>query len=87
MLITHLPVLLARQNGGAGTNDNDGYANKAVFQGDGNFVVYSKTPNGWTPKWASGTNPSGAKLNLQGDGNLALYNSSGGHLWNAGTQD
>uniref|UniRef100_A0AAY5F6K4 Bulb-type lectin domain-containing protein n=1 Tax=Electrophorus electricus TaxID=8005 RepID=A0AAY5F6K4_ELEEL len=39
---------------------------KAIFQDDGNFVVY-----GWKPIWASGTNGKpGFFLIMQSDGNL-----------------
>uniref|UniRef100_A0AAY5E9K1 Bulb-type lectin domain-containing protein n=1 Tax=Electrophorus electricus TaxID=8005 RepID=A0AAY5E9K1_ELEEL len=44
---------------------NDGNY-KAIFQDDGNFVVY-----GWKPIWASGTNGKpGFFLIMQSDGNL-----------------
>uniref|UniRef100_A0AAR2J2B1 Bulb-type lectin domain-containing protein n=1 Tax=Pygocentrus nattereri TaxID=42514 RepID=A0AAR2J2B1_PYGNA len=41
----------------------------ALFQDDGNFVVY-----GWKPIWASDTcGKAGTRLIMQGDGNLVLY--------------
>ncbi|KAJ8001180.1 hypothetical protein DPEC_G00188620 [Dallia pectoralis] len=42
---------------------------KAVFQEDGNFVVY-----GWKPTWASDTyGLGGKKLVMQDDSNLVMY--------------
>ncbi|XP_053356613.1 B-type lectin plumieribetin-like [Clarias gariepinus] len=43
---------------------------KAVFQGDGNFVVY-----GWKPVWASNTAGinDAQRLIMQGDCNLVMY--------------
>ncbi len=70
----------------ADENYTDSYA---VFQGDGNFVVYG--PNG--PKWATNTQDAahggngGRTLRLQGDGNLAIYDGNGNHLWNAATHN
>ncbi|XP_034003715.1 lectin-like [Trematomus bernacchii] len=50
---------------------------KAVFQEDGNFVVY-----GWTPVWASDTYGSDAfRLIMQNDCNLVIYNNGGKALW------
>ena len=74
------------QSGGA--EDYDASA-ALVFQGDGNFVLYGSG----VAKWATGTQDAnkggngGRSISLQGDGNLAIYNGSGGHLWNAGTHD
>ncbi|TAH35874.1 hypothetical protein EYC59_01585 [Candidatus Saccharibacteria bacterium] len=43
---------------------------KAIFQGDGNFVVY----NGNTPVFASNTRDKNAtRLTFQSDGNLVIY--------------
>ncbi|KAL7838973.1 hypothetical protein SRHO_G00256310 [Serrasalmus rhombeus] len=50
---------------------------KAIFQDDGNFVVY-----GWKPIWASDTcGKAGTRLIMQGDGNLVLYTCGGQPLW------
>src|SRR5947209_1752048 len=49
---------------------------RAIFQSDGNFVVY----NGGRPVWSSSTNGKvGASgyLALQADGNIVVYNGSG----------
>lgn len=57
---------------------------RAVFQGDGNFVIYSPT----RAIWASGTeNRGGARLVLQGDGNLVIYTIDGRPLWASGTNN
>ncbi|MCO5984887.1 hypothetical protein NE235_02060 [Actinoallomurus spadix] len=58
---------------------------RAVFQPDGNLVVYDRDGN---PVWASGTdgNP-GARLVLQADKNLVIYAADGGPLWATGTDN
>ncbi|XP_036418603.1 mannose-specific lectin-like [Colossoma macropomum] len=67
---------------------NDGN-HKAIFQDDGNFVVYSMKP-----VWASDTwNKPGTRLIMQEDGNLVIYTNDGKPLWasncwqNSKTQD
>ncbi|XP_047009511.1 B-type lectin plumieribetin [Ictalurus punctatus] len=53
---------------------------KAVFQEDGNFVVY-----GWKPVWQSNTSGSTAKrLIMQEDCNLVMYDDGPG-LWHTNT--
>ncbi|KAK2851960.1 hypothetical protein Q5P01_008236 [Channa striata] len=48
-------------------SENGNY--KAVFQGDGNFVVYA-----WSPIWATNTHGKNPyKILLQQDGNLVMY--------------
>lgn len=55
---------------------------EAVMQGDGNFVVYG--PTGAT--WATDTmGQAGAYVRIQDDGNLVLYNASGGAPWASNT--
>ncbi|KAM6908546.1 B-type lectin plumieribetin-like isoform 1-T2 [Lycodopsis pacificus] len=50
---------------------------KAVFQDDGNFVIY-----GWKPEWASDTCGSDAiRLCMQADCNLVMYNKSDEPRW------
>ncbi|KAL7836089.1 hypothetical protein AOLI_G00273730 [Acnodon oligacanthus] len=50
---------------------------KAIFQDDGNFVIY-----GWKPLWASNTyGKPVTRLIMQGDGNLVLYTGDGQPLW------
>ncbi|KAM9712425.1 B-type lectin plumieribetin-like [Menidia menidia] len=50
---------------------------KAVFQTDGNFVVY-----GWKPVWSSNTSGSDAlRLCMQADSNLVMYNASNEAKW------
>ena len=63
-------------------SDTAGRGEKAVFQGDGNLVVYGP---GNRAVWASGTNghPS-ASLLLQDDGNLVVYEGSRA-IWATGT--
>ncbi len=55
----------------------------AVFQHDGNFVIYR---NDGHPIWASNTwgNP-GAVLVVQNDGNIVIYRSDGYPLWATNT--
>ncbi|XP_068441551.1 B-type lectin plumieribetin-like [Clinocottus analis] len=54
---------------------------KAVFQDDGNFVVF-----GWKPVWASNTNRSDAvRLVMQDDCNLVTYNAAGVPKWDTNT--
>ncbi|HSX32465.1 MAG TPA: hypothetical protein VLF43_04325 [Candidatus Saccharimonadales bacterium] len=51
-----------------------------AIQGDGNMVIYR--PNGGGAAWATGTSdPSGAQLRIQNDGNLVLVGNSRGVLW------
>uniref|UniRef100_A0A672YGG8 Bulb-type lectin domain-containing protein n=1 Tax=Sphaeramia orbicularis TaxID=375764 RepID=A0A672YGG8_9TELE len=46
---------------------------KAVFQEDGNFVIYT-----WAPLWFSETNGKGGfRIVLQEDNNLVMYNRDG----------
>ncbi|XP_041824299.1 lectin-like [Melanotaenia boesemani] len=50
---------------------------KAVFQDDGNFVVY-----GWKPVWASNTAGTDAmRLCMQADCNLVMYNKADEAKW------
>ncbi|XP_028425491.1 mannose-specific lectin [Perca flavescens] len=50
---------------------------KAVFQDDGNFVIY-----GWKPVWASDTSGSDVfRLCMQADCNLVMYNKANGPKW------
>ncbi|XP_073344693.1 B-type lectin plumieribetin-like [Pagrus major] len=50
---------------------------KAVFQDDGNFVIY-----GWHPLWASDTYGSDAvRLCMQADCNLVMYNNDDVARW------
>ena len=52
---------------------------QAIFQSDGNFVVYDGEGRAL---WFTGTagNP-GAFMVLQDDGNLVLYNAAGVPVW------
>ncbi|XP_029003411.1 B-type lectin plumieribetin-like [Betta splendens] len=50
---------------------------KAIFQGDGNFVIY-----GWKPVWASDTYGSDVfRLCMQEDCNLVMYSKCGTPRW------
>ncbi|XP_074477780.1 B-type lectin plumieribetin-like [Sebastes fasciatus] len=50
---------------------------KAVFQEDGNFVLY-----GWKPLWASDTYGTDAiRLCMQADCNLVMYNKESEPRW------
>ncbi|MCJ8731862.1 hypothetical protein PDJAM_G00204400 [Pangasius djambal] len=55
---------------------------KAIFQEDGNFVVY-----GWRPVWhsdtAGGTNAQ--RLIMQEDCNLVIYNNTDSAVWHTNT--
>ncbi|KAF7667992.1 hypothetical protein LDENG_00037560 [Lucifuga dentata] len=54
---------------------------KAIFQDDGNFVVY-----GWKPVWASDTHGSDVtRLCLQADCNLVMYNKEAEPQWHTDT--
>lgn len=66
------------------SSHTEGRGDRAVFQADGNFVVYSADNKG---VWSSGTggNP-GATLVIQDDGNVTVRSSSGAALWTARTQ-
>ncbi len=55
---------------------------KLAMQGDGNFVLYT----GQRALWQTKTYPNpGARVIMQTDGNLVVYNASGGALWASGT--
>ncbi|XP_014874519.1 mannose-specific lectin-like [Poecilia latipinna] len=54
---------------------------KAVFQDDGNFVIY-----GWKPIWASDTCGSDVtRLIMQADCNLVMYNQCNQPKWATGS--
>ncbi|XP_051267383.1 uncharacterized protein LOC127369752 [Dicentrarchus labrax] len=54
---------------------------KAIFQDDGNFVIY-----GWKPVWASDTYRSDAvRLVMQEDCNLVMYNKDEHPRWHTNT--
>ncbi|MBN3325436.1 LEC protein, partial [Atractosteus spatula] len=55
---------------------------KAIFQDDGNFVVY-----GWKPVWASNTDGlhNADHLIMQSDSNLVAYKTDGKAMWHTGT--
>ncbi|XP_047468123.1 mannose-specific lectin-like isoform X1 [Mugil cephalus] len=54
---------------------------KAIFQDDGNFVIYT-----WKPVWASNTDGSDAyRLCMQNDCNLVMYNKCGDANWHTDT--
>src|SRR5512133_1148209 len=53
-----------------------------ILQDDGNLVLYGESG----PLWASKTlGKSGAYMEMQGDGNFVMYDSSGRALWATGT--
>uniref|UniRef100_A0A8C9ZHZ3 Bulb-type lectin domain-containing protein n=1 Tax=Sander lucioperca TaxID=283035 RepID=A0A8C9ZHZ3_SANLU len=59
---------------------------KAIFQDDGNFVVYDCTCSPHKVMWATGTCGSDAvRVIMQADGNLVMYNNSIRALWSTGT--
>ncbi|XP_029995456.1 comitin-like [Sphaeramia orbicularis] len=50
---------------------------KAVFQEDGNFVIYT-----WAPMWSTGTcDKGGFRIVLQEDNNLVMYNKAYRAVW------
>jgi hypothetical protein len=66
---------------GQGIYSPNGY--KAIFQADGNFVIYNALNQ---VLWSSGTGgKGGVKLTLQTNGDLTMRNSSGTLLWHTGT--
>jgi hypothetical protein len=54
----------------------------AVFQEDGNFVVYDSSGS---PVWASGTWHRGAYLAVQDDGNVVIYDRNKNPVWATNT--
>uniref|UniRef100_A0A3Q0R525 Bulb-type lectin domain-containing protein n=1 Tax=Amphilophus citrinellus TaxID=61819 RepID=A0A3Q0R525_AMPCI len=62
-------------------SENGNY--KAIFQEDGNFVIY-----GWKPIWATATNGKNpSRIILQGDLNLVMYTQDNKPVWSSGTCD
>ena len=63
----------------------------AIFQGDGNFVVYSGKSelyaNPGKPIWASNTGGhiGNAHMTFQGDGNVVIYGPQDSVLWSSQT--
>ncbi|KAL0970659.1 hypothetical protein UPYG_G00245240 [Umbra pygmaea] len=56
---------------------------KAIFQDDGNFVIY-----GWKPVWSADTNSSTAhRLVMQDDCNLVMYKQDGNPMWQTNTHN
>jgi hypothetical protein len=55
------------------------------YQGDNNLVLYAKGQ----PLWASNTAglPSPKSVEMQGDGNLVIYDGSGSPIWASNTSD
>jgi hypothetical protein len=54
----------------------------AIFQTDGNFVVYRNN----VAIWQAGTyNKNASKITFQTDGNVVIYSSSNKALWQSGT--
>ncbi|XP_030629356.1 mannose-specific lectin-like [Chanos chanos] len=55
---------------------------KAIFQEDGNFVIY-----GWKPLWASDTwgRQDAHSLRMQTDGNVVIYTKDGSPIWHTNT--
>uniref|UniRef100_A0A8C6SB40 Bulb-type lectin domain-containing protein n=1 Tax=Neogobius melanostomus TaxID=47308 RepID=A0A8C6SB40_9GOBI len=62
---------------------------KAVFQDDGNFVLYMLIPvSKWIPVWASNTvGPNPYRLILQADTNLVIYDKTYNPVWASGNYD
>jgi hypothetical protein len=56
----------------------------AVFQRDGNFVLYD-TPIFNHAVWASGINGRRNYLRMQNDGNLVIYDTSKHPVWATGS--
>ncbi|OEJ97426.1 hypothetical protein J116_026200 [Streptomyces thermolilacinus SPC6] len=56
----------------------------AVFQQDGNFVLYDAKGKAL---WASNTWQRGHTLAVQDDGNVVVYNQSNNPLWATNTGD
>jgi len=89
---TRKGVLVAQADGNLVLKDESGrvrwstntgrYAGAAaVWQEDGNLVVYQRD----RPIWASNTGGIGAYLVLQTDGNLVIYDASDKPIWASNT--
>uniref|UniRef100_A0A3Q0S7M2 Bulb-type lectin domain-containing protein n=1 Tax=Amphilophus citrinellus TaxID=61819 RepID=A0A3Q0S7M2_AMPCI len=62
-------------------SENGNY--KAVFQEDGNFVIY-----GWSPVWNTATcGKKPHRILLQGDTNLVMYTDDDTPVWATGNHD
>ncbi|CAL8306258.1 unnamed protein product [Gadus morhua 'NCC'] len=56
-------------------------SHKAIFQDDGNFVIYK-----WSPSWHSNTaNDGGIRVLLQEDNNLVMYTKERKAVWSSVT--
>lgn len=64
----------------SGTNGKGG--DKAIFQADGNFVLYDFDKR---PIWASNTEGRGSHMLLQNDGNLVIYDVVRKPIWSTDT--
>uniref|UniRef100_A0A8C5I169 Bulb-type lectin domain-containing protein n=1 Tax=Gouania willdenowi TaxID=441366 RepID=A0A8C5I169_GOUWI len=54
---------------------------KAIFQNDGNFVVY-----GWQPLWHTDTvGDDSFRVCLQADCDLVMYSKDGNRMWHSAT--
>uniref|UniRef100_A0A667W8R6 Bulb-type lectin domain-containing protein n=1 Tax=Myripristis murdjan TaxID=586833 RepID=A0A667W8R6_9TELE len=52
---------------------------KAIFQDNGNFVIYK-----WAQQWETNTSGLGGnRVVMQGDGNLVMYTSSDKPVWDS----
>jgi len=58
--------------------------NRAIFQYDGNLVVYRNGVATWSSKTNGRVGPNGY-LSLQWDGNVVIYNGSNQPVWATGT--
>jgi hypothetical protein len=66
---------------------------EAIYQGDGNLVIYEGSSNTYTAQWAAGhrsslcsTSGNTCTLDFQGDGNLVSY-INGVPTWSSGTEN
>ena len=81
---TPTPTVLAGGHLGPGEEiaPVDGWRFSFVMQTDGNLVLYEFS----APRWRSGTEGHpGARLEVQQDGNLVIYDTAGRARWSSGT--
>ena len=76
----NLVLYKTRTNTSVWDSKTSNIGSKAIFQPDGNLVVYNRST---TPVYSTNTGNRGALMRVQDDGNLVIYNSNNSHVWSS----